>query len=101
MLKLTPVANSNMTMIYFDDGTAHIFFDKYEIHDNCIVNLYIEGWIATSLFGDAVTSFIKEIEKLEANTSQLKEYNTDSTTGADEKELLAGGCEVIKREYPE
>ena len=31
--------------------------------------------------------------------SQLKEYNTESTTGADEKELLAGGCEVIKTEY--
>ena len=40
------------------------------------------------------------LEEASGYKSQLKEYNTESTTGADEKALIAGGCEVIKTEYP-
>ena len=39
------------------------------------------------------------LEEARNYQSQLKKYNTESTTGADEKALIAGGCEVIKTEY--
>ena len=56
---------------------------------------------AAEIQTEADAKVLSALTAAKSYKSQLKEYNTESTTGADEKALLAGGCEVIKTEYPE
>ena len=82
-------------------GMIDIEFESIEISQEEVLARKIESAYARAAEIETAAGIKIEAALTAAKgyKSQLKEYNTESTTGADEKALLAGGCEVIKTEY--
>ena len=79
-------------------GAVDIEFDAPELTDDTIAQRKIESLIEQSakIRTDADEKIDANLEQIEYLQSKLA---VGSATTADEKALIAGGCEVIKTEY--